>query len=761
MENEPSSAPATPLVQPVIAAGIRAQKVRFTAYTMAGAIGLISVRLGLVPATYLDFILGLGAAYLTCALFYLLYRWPALSEHTHRLAPAWMACDAVLITLSIQLSGGIASPWFPWYLANIAAAAFVFGEAGAALVALVDTAAYIGLLYWRGELEGLDPELSRPLLQMIFLYASSFYFLRGVTSLRKRQRLIRRLRADERRQLEEFKRVTKELDRRTRELQLVNLELSEATRLKSQFLANMSHELRTPLNSIIGFSEILSRKLADGLSPRHKKFINNIHTSGQQLLVMINDILDLAKIEVGDMELQPVQLTVDAVVDGVIRVVRGGVKERRIEIETDLPETPLTLVADPSRVKQILYNLVSNAIKFSPDGSTVTVSARWLGANESPLGQDSVELAVIDHGIGIAYQDQYVIFEEFRQVDGSSTRRYDGVGLGLALVKRFTNLHRGIVTVHSEPGQGSVFTVVLPQHFSGDTTGSQAITLPDVLYESSRTILVVEDDPSAFESICGYLEATEYIPVRAHNGQEAIDLARAIRPLAIILDIVLPGIDGWEVLKLLKAESGTSTVPIIIVSMLENRELGLALGADDYFTKPVDGERLCARLSELLAPPVTSDAQVLLIDDDPTVHELIEAELIPHGYQVLQAHDGAEGIKAAFAEQPDIIVLDLMMEGMDGFEVAAALKANPEVAHLPIVVLTAKELTRDDRQRLHGKIQALLQKAPTSPAALVQVIETLLSRRSPRTRPEDQVDTSRTGSETQNNAENKLRGGSP
>jgi signal transduction histidine kinase len=477
-----------PAAHPVVRIGIEAQSVRCVAYTLAGLLGLISVQLDLITASFFDIAVAVAIAYLSCGLFYLLYRAQGAAGSRLYLEPAWLVCDAALITWGVHLTGGIDSAWFPWYLANFAAAGFVLGQGWALAIALLDTAAYLGLLMLRGEISDLATA-SQPLLRMIFLTGAAVFFLRGFSTLRRRQRLIRRLRADEQRQLDEFRQVTEELDQRTHELQAVNLELQEATRLKSQFLANMSHELRTPLNSIIGFSEVLLKRLTDQLSARHLRFLENIHFSGQQLLAMINDILDLSKIEVGDMEVQPVTLSLDSVVEGVVRIVKGDVKQRRIEIETHLPAKPLRLEADPSRFKQILYNLVANAVKFSPDGSSVEVHARQLAAPVSPLGVTSVELAVVDHGIGISQPDQSMIFEEFRQVDGSSTRKFRGAGLGLALVKRFTEIHGGMVTVASEPGKGSTFTVVMPQHYVGDggkdlqpgTPGQEASVEPTVV----------------------------------------------------------------------------------------------------------------------------------------------------------------------------------------------------------------------------------------------------------------------------------------
>ncbi len=720
----------------VLRTGVSAQRSRAAIYAMAGVIGLISVRLGLMEASYWDLLIIVVVAYATIGLFHLTYR--RLGRRGAQadlaaglnLARAWLLCDGLLITWAISTTGGAVSPWFPWYLANISGAAFILGEGAAFLMALFDTVAYVGVLYWRGDINGLDPALYRPLTHMVFLYGASFFFIRGVTQLRKRQQLIRRLRADERRQLDELKRLTSELDQRTREVQAVNLELREATRLKSQFLANMSHELRTPLNSIIGFSEILLRKLGGELVEKHERFLNNIHHSGKQLLGMINDILDLAKIEVGKMELQSTVISVTNLVEGVRRIVKGSIQERSITIEADLPDPPLTFEADPARMKQILYNLLSNAVKFSPEASLVTLRARALDSRQSPLGRESVEIAVIDRGIGIDPRHQHLIFEEFRQVDGSSTRRFEGAGLGLALVRRFVELHQGVVRLESAPGQGSTFAVVIPSVFCGPgAKKSSKQTGPSVRIEGDRAVLVVEDDPSAFETISQHLISSGYVPVRATNGNEAIDLIRSVSPQAVILDIVLPGIDGWEVLKLLKAEPQTCGIPVIIVSMLANRELGLTLGADDYFTKPVDGERLRVRLAELLLSAGVKGARVLVIDDEPMVHELLTHDLEPHGIQLLQALSGKQGLELAHKSQPDLIILDLMMEEMDGFEVAAKLRTDVETAHVPIVVLTAKDLTSEDRQRLRGKIQGLLEKASSSSSELVSVMEPLLARR--------------------------------
>jgi len=710
--------------------GLVAQKGRALAYAGGLLIALVSVWLGLIEASWLEMGLLIAVAYVSIGIFVVLYRTASLLRWVSFLSLASMLLDSGLITWTIHITGGADSLWAPCYLANISGAAFLLGEGGALTIALVDTFAYLTLLIATGQIDGFGPELMNHVFVMLVLIGSSLFLLYGVTVLRRRKEIIQSMQRSERRQIEELKRLAAELDTKTRDLKSVNVELREASRLKSQFLANMSHELRTPLNSIIGFSEILQRRLSEQLEGKYQRFLTNIHSSGMQLLEMINDILDLAKIEVGRIELKPAELDAGKVIQGVIRIIKGGGEHPNVNIVTELEADNVRFEADPARIKQVLYHLLSNAIKFSSEASTVKIKVQRLTADLSPLGCEAVQLCVIDQGIGIDAKDQYVIFDEFRQVDGSSTRRYEGAGLGLALVRRLVELHGGTVTVHSSLGTGSTFVVTLPVLFTGPGgVVRQARSAPDRLFlELNRTILVVEDDPSAYEAICRHLASTDYVPVRAYDGAQALELIRTAPPLAIILDIILPGIDGWEVLRTLKTSPATSAIPVIIVSMLDNRELGLTLGADDFFLKPVEGQRLCGRLTELLTQTGDDGAKVLVIDDDPAVHEVVKAELEPHGLVVLGALSGRLGISTAEQERPAVIVLDLMMEEMDGFEVAAALKANPTTAQIPVVVLTAKELTFDDRQCLRGKIEALLQKAGTSNLRLVSVVETLLAR---------------------------------
>ncbi len=692
------------------------------------------------------------------------------------LDPAWLCLDVLFVTLGVIASGGLTSPWYIWYLAVASAAAFILGKRGTFLIAVANTACYLGSLFAMGQIRAVDANLALAVARMAFLHGAAFFFLAGVVDLNEKRQLIKRLKENESRKVEELTRLTGALDQVTHELADANARIREADRLKSQFLANMSHELRTPLNSIIGFSEILKNRLGPDLPPKYLKFLQNINTSGQHLLGIINDILDLSKIEAGRMELNPEPFSVKSVIDGVCHVMKGMAAKASIAFELDVPDDLPPLVADPGKFKQVLYNLLSNAVKFSPDGSVVTVTGRRLLAAGSPLVTESIQVAVRDRGIGIAPADQAIVFQEFRQADGTSTRKYEGTGLGLALVKSIVELQGGRVDLVSAPGEGSTFTVTVPLRPAEETsvnaegpatdkTGKAATDparprpasgphpaapKPGAFASGPRhRILVIEDDPTAYESIAGPLSSAGYIPLRARNGEEAVMLAHTLRPSAITLDLVLPGLDGWEVLKTLKQDAITQNIPVLIISIVDNSELGVALGADDYLLKPIDRERLLSRLAEIL-PGKSRAKSILVVDDDAQVHELLSATLAPLGYETRHALSGAEGLAKAQEKVPDAIVLDLMMDGMDGFEVAERLRANEKTADIPILVLTARDLSRDDRERLSGKINALIRKGEreshddVAKTRLVSALESLLKRRSGE-RPAPLAATSREG----------------
>ncbi|HUO83731.1 MAG TPA: response regulator [Thermoanaerobaculia bacterium] len=510
-----------------------------------------------------------------------------------------------------------------------------------------------------------------------------------------------------------------------RELEVKNREAEQANEAKSRFLANMSHELRTPLNSIIGFSELLVERLEQKVEQRYLHFLHLILTSGRHLLNIINDILDLSKVEAGRMEVFPERVDVRRAVDNVCQIMRGLASKQGVRIEIDIPEDLPALETDPGKFKQILYNLLSNAVKFSSKGSAVRITANYLSEDLDPAG--SVEVAVIDQGIGIERRDLDLIFEEFRQIDSSASRQFGGTGLGLSLVLRFVRFLGGQVHVESEPGRGSTFTFRLPLRYRRADRGGE--TPPMRISGPGEKILVVEDDLLAWESLAHTLEGAGYLPIRARHGEEALRLARLAKPVAITLDIILPGIDGWEVIKRLKEDDETRGTPVVIVSVADNRELGFALGADDYFTKPVERDRLIRRLQELTTRAAAKKRpQVLLIDDDPGIHELLGEALDTAGCDVASAITGEEGLQAARRLLPDVIILDLLMPGMNGFETAAELRNDEATCEIPIIVLTARDVTEEERRDVESKIALIVHKGASARQTLIQSIRHLTGR---------------------------------
>jgi signal transduction histidine kinase len=514
--------------------------------------------------------------------------------------PAWVVLDIATSTGAVWLSGGVHSPWYVLYMATVGGAGFVGGARTATVAAMFSSAAYLLLLSAMGHIGPDGSGLPEVLARLSLLMLGTFMVLLGALDMQRKRDLIKQLKEEEERKVAELTRLTEALDQRTRELADANLRFLEADRQKSQFLASMSHELRTPLNSIIGFSEVLNTRLGPTLEPKHQRFLQNIHTSGTHLLGLINDILDLTKIESGKMEMHPEKLQIQPLVEGVLALMRGQSARREIEIVADVPKDLPQIEADESRVKQILFNLLSNAVKFSSDGSKVlcTVRERPPGP-DALLEQPSMAFEVRDYGIGIDPVDHLKVFQEFRQLDAGSSRKREGTGLGLALVKKFVELHGGTIRLRSRLGEGSTFTVLLPQARSPALAAAPQEPLPFPADDRPR-ILVVEDDLATWERIANDLEHAEFHAARARTGEEALVLARMMHPAAITLDLVLPGIDGWEVLRRLKADPDTREVPVIIVSVMEGRDLGVAMGADGYFVKPPDRAGLVGLIGQVV-----------------------------------------------------------------------------------------------------------------------------------------------------------------
>ena len=683
------------------------QRNHLLVFTAALLTSLAGRALGVFP---LNLKAALVAWFFSCVITVAIYSLCKRGVSRRILNPMWMTTDLLLVTIGVVATGGIISPWFIWYVTIAAAAAFASGMRAAAIVTVAGSVAYIGALMFIGQATWGNDVFLLAVTRMIFVFGASYFFLAGVANLQEKRLRIRTLEVEESRKVAELTRLANELAEANRRIQ-------DADRLKSQFLANMSHELRTPMNSIIGFSEILAERLDGKIEPKHVGFLRHILASGQHLLGIINDILDLSKIEAGKMEIYPEFFDVKPIIDGVCDMMRGmskGEPNIVLDVPADLPQ----IETDLAKFKQVLFNLLSNAIKFSPAGAPVTIAARCDAAH--------VTVSVRDEGIGIDTEHHEVIFQEFRQVDGSARREFGGTGLGLALVKKFVELQGGRVAVESTPGHGSTFSFTLPVR----SRAAVVTRAPEIDGAIADHVLVIEDDANAYELIAAALGSAGYLSIRARHGEEALKLARESRPVAVTLDLVLPGVDGWEVLKRLKSDELTRTIPVVIISMIENRELGVALGADDYFIKPVDRDRLLQRLREITTRDGSgTKPRLLLIDDDAGVHALLDEELTRLGYTIDNAYSGEDGLRAALAIAPDVIILDLMMPGMSGFEVAESLKDNPHTANIPILVLTSKELTAADRDDLQSKVTSFVQKGKSAREQLVREIRRLEQRR--------------------------------
>jgi len=522
---------------------------------------------------------------------------------------------------------------------------------------------------------------------------------------------------------DEIKRYSSKVEQHAREMEEANRRIVEADRAKSHFLAMMSHELRTPLNSIIGFSEILGKRWEPRAETREMVFLQNISDSGRHLLDLINSLLDLSKIEAGRMEVHVDAVALDELVANVCKVIGGIATRRGIEIHAEVPAELPVIEADGAKIKQILYNLLSNAVKFSSDHGRVDVRVRPLDEERSPLGVPSFEMSVTDRGPGIAPAELEVIFEEFRQTKQGSV--YSGsTGLGLAIVRKLAEIQGGSAAARSSIGEGSTFVVDLPLRVASRL---MAQTPASSGSEPGRMILIVEDDEEFRAALAKRLEEHGYRTAHATNGERVHQMVRELRPSVVTLDVLLPGLDGWSVLEELKNDPECAGVPVVVISIAANRDLGLALGADEVFIKPLDHESLLRCIQRLIPDPEPVQS-VLVIDDDPNVHEILRSAFIPRGYEVVSADRGQLGIELAIAIHPSIIVLDLMMPGINGFEVAAKLRENEATAAIPLVVLTAKDLTQAERDQLEGKIRAVISKS-VAPDAIVDAIRTLDRRR--------------------------------
>jgi PAS domain S-box-containing protein len=527
-----------------------------------------------------------------------------------------------------------------------------------------------------------------------------------------------------------------------------NLELEEASRMKSEFLANMSHELRTPLNAIIGFSEVLRDGLTGEMTPQQRGFIGDIYTSGTHLLSLIDDILDLSKVEAGKMTLDLESVHVSSLLMNSLSIVRERAAARRIHLDIDAPPDLGPIEADARKVKQIVYNLLFNAVKFTNEGGRVTLrasraprgevgqrSGSW-AARSLPLAasefEEFLKISITDSGIGIPPDGLEELFTPFTQIDSGLARKFEGTGLGLAMVKLLAELHGGTVAVESAVGEGSCFAVWLPARAPKELPDAPPAAAPcarRAVPGSTRAALVVDDDPRSAGLIRVQLEAEGFTVLQAPSAEEALVLA-AQQPLSLItLDIRLPGMDGWEFLACIKQMPNLKRIPVVITSIVADRSRGFSLGAAAVLQKPISRQELCQSLVDLeLFPPVEGRTlKVLVADDDPNAVELIAVRLRDLATIVLRAYGGAEAIEAARRELPDLIVLDLMMPEVSGFDVVEALQSDRTTCRIPVLVVTAKPITAEDRVKLDGAVTRIMEKAEFDREQFTEEVRRLLS----------------------------------
>jgi len=497
------------------------------------------------------------------------------------------------------------------------------------------------------------------------------------------------------------------------EIQEKSRQLEQASRHKSQFLASMSHELRTPLNAIIGLTEMMVSNAPRFGTEKAAEPLRRVHRAGTHLLGLINQVLDLSKIEAGKLELNPTLVDLATLVDEIVGTARQLAEQNKNRLVVEAHDNLGSLMVDPMRLQQILLNLLSNACKFTKAGE-VALRIRKIVDERS-----GIEFAVADTGIGMTAEQQAKLFEEFSQAESSTAQRYGGTGLGLAITRKLARMMGGDVTVNSEPGKGSVFTVRLPSdEATGPTQESRA--------QGSDCVLVVDDDATARELIAEHLKAEGLPVVTAASGLEGLKLAKHLRPIAITLDVMMPDLDGWSVLAALRQDTELADIPVIMVTILDEQRRAASLGAAGYLTKPIDRDRLRRIMGRFRTPARAT--RVLLVEDDADQRERLRAWLEGQHWLVQEAANGREALACLQADRPDVILLDLMMPEMDGFAVVAALQKEPRWRDVPVIVITARDLDAQDRARLNSGVQSVLVKEAFRPAELVERIRRLAGR---------------------------------
>jgi signal transduction histidine kinase/CheY-like chemotaxis protein len=523
---------------------------------------------------------------------------------------------------------------------------------------------------------------------------------------------------------------TAELARATTEAQEARTTAEDANRAKSAFLANMSHELRTPLNAIIGYSEMLQEDARDLGEETFVADLQKIHSAGKHLLGLINDVLDISKIEAGKMDLFLETIDVPVMVQDVVSTIKPLVQKNSNELVVECEENVGPMRADATKVRQALFNLLSNACKFTDKG-TITLQV----VRERTNGAGQFVFRVRDTGIGMTADQVSKLFKAFTQADASTTRKYGGSGLGLAITRHFCQMMGGDVTVESEIGKGSSFIIKLPavvvtskpeKHDTATIAKQARVTEAP---PGATTILVIDDDPTVHDLMRRFLTKEGYRVAIAPGGKEGIEMAKELKPDLITLDVMMAEMDGWAVLTALKADPAVAEIPVIVLTMFDDKEMGFALGATDYMTKPINRDRLVSVLRKHHHGHEPS--QVLVVEDEPSIRQMVRRVLEKEGWTVREAENGKAGIHAVAENKPAVILLDLMMPVMNGFDFIRELRKNKDWQDIPVVILTAKDLTVEDRQQLKGNVERILQKGDYNREQLLSEVRELVKHQVP------------------------------